>query len=315
MPWPAVCVDDGAAFEAELEAAVHNLDGVFNPGRIALVDASPNPNSVGGKVLSNLVGGGFTGVVYPVNPSHEAVLGVPCYPDLARLPRVPDLAIICSAAEQVPMRVAACGDAGIRALIIVSAGFRETGETGRALERQIAAQRARFEGMRILGPNCLGVIVPRLNLNASFAPALPKHGDIAFISQSGALCASVLDWALEAGIGFSHFVSIGNAVDVDFGDLIDYFGEDPQTKSIILYIESIAQARSFMTAARAFARQKPIIAFKAGRFPASAQAAASHTGAMASEDAVYDAAFQRTGIARVADLGDVFDCAELIGRG
>ena len=315
MPWPAVCVDDGTAFEAEPDVAVHNLDGVFNPGRIALVDVSPNPNSVGGKVLSNLVGGGFTGVVYPVNPAHEAVLGVPCYPDLAHLPRVPDLAIICSAAAQVPRQVAACGEAGIRALIIVSAGFRETGETGRALEREIAAQRARFEGMRILGPNCLGVIVPRLNLNASFAPALPKHGDIAFISQSGALCASVLDWALEAGIGFSHFVSIGNAVDVDFGDLIDYFGEDPQTRSIILYIESIAQARSFMTAARAFARQKPIIAFKAGRFPASARAAASHTGAMASEDAVYGAAFQRTGIARVADLGDVFDCAELIGRG
>ncbi|MGA2381887.1 MAG: GNAT family N-acetyltransferase [Gemmatimonadales bacterium] len=294
---------------------VHNLDCVFNPGRIALVDVSPNPNSVGGKVLGNLVGGGFNGVVYPVNAAHEAVMGVPCYPDLARVPRTPDLAIICSPAEQVPRQVAACGEAGIRGLIIVSAGFKETGEAGERLEQQIREARARFDGMRILGPNCLGVIVPRLNLNASFAPALPKNGDIAFISQSGALCASVLDWALEAGIGFSHFVSIGNALDVDFGDLIDYFGEDPHTRSIILYIESITQARGFMTAARAFARQKPIIAFKAGRFPASARAAASHTGAMASEDAVYDAAFQRTGIARVRDLGDVFDCAELIGRG
>jgi len=294
---------------------VHNLDCVFNPGRIALVDVSPNPNSVGGKVLGNLVGGGFNGVVYPVNAAHEAVMGVPCYPDLARVPRTPDLAIICSPAEQVPRQVAACGEAGIRGLIIVSAGFKETGDAGMRLEQQIREARARFDGMRILGPNCLGVIVPRLNLNASFAPALPKNGDIAFISQSGALCASVLDWALEAGIGFSHFVSIGNALDVDFGDLIDYFGEDPHTRSIILYIESITQARGFMTAARAFARQKPIIAFKAGRFPASARAAASHTGAMASEDAVYDAAFQRTGIARVRDLGDVFDCAELIGRG
>ena len=294
---------------------VSNLDRLFNPGRIALVDVSPNPNSVGGKVLSNLVGGGFTGVVYPVNPSHEAVLGVPCYPDLAHLPRQPDLAIVCSAPDQVPRQVAACGEAGIRAVIIVTAGFKETGDAGAALERQIREARARFDGMRILGPNCLGVLVPRINLNASFAPALPRNGDIAFISQSGALCASVLDWALEGGIGFSHFVSIGNALDVDFGDLIDYFGEDPNTRSIILYVESITQARSFMTAARAFARQKPIIAFKAGRFPAAARAAASHTGAMASEDAVYDAAFQRTGIARVGDLGDVFDCAELIGRG
>ncbi|MGD0993590.1 MAG: GNAT family N-acetyltransferase [Gemmatimonadales bacterium] len=294
---------------------IQNLDCVFNPGRIALIDVSPNPNSVGGKVLGNLVGGGFNGVVYPVNAAHEAVLGVPCYPDLAHVPRTPDLAIICSSADQVPRQVVACGEAGIRGLIIVSAGFKETGDAGMRLEQQIREARARFDGMRILGPNCLGVIVPRINLNASFAPALPKNGDIAFISQSGALCASVLDWALEGGIGFSHFVSIGNALDVDFGDLIDYFGEDPHTRSIILYIESIADARGFMTAARAFARQKPIIAFKAGRFPASARAAASHTGAMASEDAVYDAAFQRAGIARVGDLGDVFDCAELIGRG
>jgi len=294
---------------------IQNLACVFNPGRIALIDVSPNPNSVGGKVLGNLVGGGFNGVVYPVNAAHEAVLGVPCYPDLAHVPRTPDLAIICSSADQVPRQVVACGEAGIRGLIIVSAGFKETGDAGMRLEQQIREARARFDGMRILGPNCLGVIVPRINLNASFAPALPKNGDIAFISQSGALCASVLDWALEGGIGFSHFVSIGNALDVDFGDLIDYFGEDPHTRSIILYIESIADARGFMTAARAFARQKPIIAFKAGRFPASARAAASHTGAMASEDAVYDAAFQRAGIARVGDLGDVFDCAELIGRG
>ncbi len=294
---------------------VHNLGRIFDPRRIALVGVTQNPNSVGGKVLGNLVGGGFTGVVYPVNASQEAVLGVPCYPDLAALPRTPDLAVICSPAVQVPADVAACGEAGIRGLIIMSAGFKETGEAGRELERRIRETQSRFEGMRIIGPNCLGVIVPRLNLNASFAPALPRAGDIAFISQSGALCASVLDWALEGRIGFSHFVSIGNALDVDFGDLIDYFGEDEHTRSIILYIESVSQAREFMTAARAFARQKPIIAFKAGRFPASAQAAASHTGAMASEDAVFDAAFQRTGIARVPDLGDVFDCAELVGRG
>ncbi len=291
------------------------LDRIFNPTRIAVVGVGQNPNTVGGKVLANLVGGGFNGVVWPVNPGHESVLGIQCYPDVARLPKVPELAIICSPAAQVPAQVAACGEAGILGLIIISAGFKETGEAGAALERGIRDERARFDGMRIIGPNCLGVIVPRLGLNASFAPALPRSGDIAFISQSGALCASVLDRALEGKIGFSHFVSVGNAVDVDFGDLIDYFGEDQHTRSIILYIESVSRARSFMTAARAFARQKPIIAFKAGRFPVSAQAAASHTGAMASEDAVYDAAFQRTGIARVGELGDVFDCAELIGRG
>ena len=294
---------------------VHNLGHIFNPARIAVVGVTQNPNSVGGKVLANLVGGGFRGVVYPVNADAEAVLGVPCYPDVALLPKTPDLAIICSPAEEVPRRVAACGEAGIRGLIIMSAGFKETGEAGRRLEQEIRDEQARFDGMRIIGPNCLGIVVPRLNLNASFAPASPRDGDIAFISQSGALCASVLDWALESRIGFSYFVSIGNSLDVDFGDLIDYFGEDEHTRSIILYIESITEARAFMTAARAFARHKPIIAFKAGRFPASAQAAASHTGAMASEDAVYDAAFQRTGVARVSDLADVFDCASLIGRG
>ncbi len=294
---------------------VHNLGRIFDPARIALVGVTQNPNSVGGKVLANLVGGGFRGVVYPVNADAEAVLGVPCYPDVARLPHAPDLAVICSPAEEVPARVLACGDAGIRGVIVMSAGFRETGAAGRKLEEEIRAAQARFEGMRIIGPNCLGIVVPRLNLNATFAPALPRDGDIAFISQSGALCASVLDWALEQHVGFSHFVSIGNSLDVGFGDLIDYFGEDEHTRSIILYVESIGDARGFMTAARAYARQKPIIAFKAGRFPASAQAAASHTGAMASEDAVYDAAFQRTGVARVSDLADIFDCAALIGRG
>lgn len=293
---------------------VHGLGPIFNPQRIALVGVTQNPNSVGGRVLANLVGGGFDGVVYPVNASAESVLGIQCYADVGRLPRRADLAILCAPAADVPRQVAACGEAGIRGLIILSAGFKETGAAGRELEEQIGREQARFDGMRIIGPNCLGIIVPRLGLNASFAAAMPKRGSIAFISQSGALCTSVLDWALEGKIGFSHFVSIGNTIDVDFGDLIDYFGEDEGTRSIILYVEAIAQARKFMTAARAFARQKPIIVFKAGRFPESRRVAASHTGAMASEDAVYDAAFARTGLARVFDLGDIFDCTELIGR-
>ena len=293
---------------------IHNLDPIFQPRRIALVGVTINPNGVGGKVLTNLIGSGFRGVVYPVNAESEAVMGVPCFPSVSSLPKIPDLAVICTPAEQVPGRVRECGAFGIRGVIIMSAGFKETGQAGRLLEEQIRSEAARFDRMRILGPNCLGFIAPGLGLNVSFALGMPKAGHVAFISQSGALCASVLDWAMEGKIGFSYFVSIGNTIDVDFGDLIDYFGEDDSTKSIILYIESIAQARRFMTAARAFAKSKPILAIKAGRFPESAEVAASHTGAMAAEDAVYDAAFQRAGLARVFEMGDVFDCAELIGR-
>lgn len=291
------------------------LDPIFNPQRIALIGVTTNPNSVGGKVLSNLVGAGFMGVVYPVNPATEAVLGIHCFPDIKSLPHTPDLAVICTPAPQVPGLVRECGEAGIHGMIIMSAGFKETGAEGAALEEQIKVEAACFPDMRIIGPNCLGIIVPSLKLNVSFATGTPKAGNVAFISQSGALCTSVLDWAMEGKIGFSYFVSIGNTVDVDFGDLIDYFGDDDNTRSIILYIESISRARKFMTAARAFARSKPILAYKAGRFPESAQVAASHTGAMASEDAVYDAAFQRIGLTRVYDMGEIFDCAELIGRG
>ena len=293
---------------------VHKLDTIFKPQRIALVGVSENPKSVSGTVLRNLVGSGFRGVVYPVNPACEAVAGVSCYPSVRELPRTPDLAVVCSPAEEVPGVVRACGEAGILGVVIVSAGFRETGAAGAALEERVLAEARRFDGMRIVGPNCLGIIVPALDLNATFSLGMPKPGKVAFISQSGALCTSVLDWALEQGIGFSHFVSIGNMLDVDFGDLIDYFGEDEQTESVILYVESLRNARKFMTAARAFARTKPIVAYKAGRFPESARAAASHTGALASEDAIYEAAFERAGIARVFEIGEVFNCAELVGR-
>ncbi len=292
----------------------HKLNNIFNPKRIALIGVTTNPNSVSGKVLINLVSGGFRGVVYPVNPEHEAVMGIPCYPDVKSLPKIPDLGIICSPAEKVPAAVRLCGEAGIRGIIIISAGFRETGEAGLKLEETVRSEIKKFDGMRVLGPNCLGIIVPSLKLNASFAAEMPRQGNIAFISQSGALCTSVLDWAIEGKIGFSYFVSIGNSMDVEFGDLIDYFGDDENTNCIILYIESIQNPRKFMTAARAFARKKPIIVYKAGRFPESAQVAASHTGAMASEDAVYDAAFQRVGLARVYEIGDIFSVAELIGR-
>ncbi|MGZ5469911.1 MAG: acetate--CoA ligase family protein, partial [Candidatus Aminicenantales bacterium] len=290
------------------------LAKIFKPQRIAVIGVSPNPKSVSGRILANLIGGGFRGVVYPVSPTVEAVMGIPCFASAASLPKTADLGIICAAAPQVPNLVRECGQAGIRGLIIVSAGFRETGPAGLALEESILAESRRFEGMRILGPNCLGIISPALSLNASFAGAMPHAGHVAFVSQSGALCTSVLDWAAEEKLGFSHFISTGNMLDVEFGDLIDYLGEDAATKSILLYIESIPDARKFMTAARAFARMKPIVAYKAGRFPESAAAAASHTGALAGEDAVYDAAFERMGVARVFNIGEIFDCADLVGR-
>ncbi len=293
---------------------IRKLNSIFRPQRIALIGVKNDPKSVGGITLSNLVGGGFKGVVYPVNPYHEAVLGIPCYPDVKSLPKTPDLAIITTPANVVPQIIRECGEAGINGIIIMSAGFKEIGPDGNALEARVKTEKERYPDMRVIGPNCLGVIVPGSHMNASFASAMPKKGHVAFISQSGALCSSVLDWALEEKIGFSYFVSIGNSMDVNFGDLIDYFGQDPNTKSIILYVESVTNARSFMTAARAFARKKPIIVYKAGRFPESARAAASHTGAIASEDNIYNAVFRRAGIARVFDIGDIFDFTDLIGR-
>ena len=294
--------------------SIKALDKIFRPQRIAVIGAKSDPNSVGGITLKNLVSGGFNGVVYPVNPKREAVMGIPCYPDVKSLPRTPDLAVITTAAKIVPQLIKECGEAGIKGIVIMSAGFKEVGEEGKKLEEQVKAEVQKYEDMRVIGPNCLGVIVPRMNLNASFASSIPKKGNVAFISQSGALCTSVLDWASEENVGFSYFVSIGNTMDVGFGDLIDYFGQDPGTKSIVLYVESVGNARMFMSAARAFARKKPIIVYKSGRFPESAAAAASHTGAMASEDAIYDAVFQRAGIARVFDIGEIFDFTELISR-
>ncbi len=293
---------------------IKKLDSIFRPKRIALIGVSNDPKSVGGITLKNLVGGGYSGVVYPVNPKREAVLGIPCYPDVQSLPKIPDLAVIMTSAKIVPQLIKECGEAGIHGIIIMSAGFKESGEEGRKLEEQVKEEKAKFPDMRIIGPNCLGIIVPGLSMNVSFADGMPQFGHVGFISQSGALCTSLLDWAFENNVGFSYFVSIGNSVDVNFGDLIDYFGQDPNTKSIVLYVESLSNARIFMSAARAFARKKPIIVYKSGRFPESAAAAASHTGAMASEDSIYDAVFRRAGIARVYNFGDIFDFTDLIGR-
>ncbi len=292
---------------------IKKLNSIFRPKRIALIGVAADPNSVGGLTLRNLVGGGFRGVVYPVNPRHEAVLGISCFPSVKSLPKTPDLAVITTKSEAVPQIVEECGEAGITGVIIMSAGFKEIGEEGKELENKVKHIVKKYQ-MRVIGPNCLGIIVPNQRLNLSFANSMPKKGSVAFISQSGALCTAVLDWAMGENIGFSYFVSIGNTMDVGFGDLIDFFGQDANTKSIVLYVESISFAQEFVTAARAFARKKPIIVYKAGRFPESAQAAASHTGAMASEDAIYDALFRRAGVARVYNIGNIFDFTDFIGR-
>ncbi len=294
--------------------SIRNLGKIFNPHRVAVIGASSNPGTVGFSVLRNMINAGFTGVVYPVNPKRESVQGIQSYPDIPSLPRIPDLAVICTPGSTVPGLVRQCGEAGIRGLVILSAGFREIGSEGKALEAEVKAAAAEFDGMRIIGPNCLGIIVPRIGMNATFAAGHPPDGNVAFISQSGALCTSILDWAVDEGIGFSYFVSVGNMIDVDFGDLIDYFGEDEKTRSILLYIESVSEARKFMSASRAFARSKPILVYKAGRFAESAKAASSHTGAMAGEDSVYDAAFRRAGMVRVYEIGDLFDSAELLAK-
>ncbi|HVA48279.1 MAG TPA: bifunctional acetate--CoA ligase family protein/GNAT family N-acetyltransferase [Pirellulales bacterium] len=293
---------------------VHNLDKIFRPKSVAVIGASEQPGKVGHTVLHNLLSFGFGGAVHAVNPKQSSVQGVPAVAHVGQLSPPPDLAVICTPAPTVPGVVRECGEAGTRGIVILSAGFREVGPEGRALEEEIRREAERYEGLRIIGPNCLGVIAPQIGLNASFASTMPKAGHVAFLSQSGALCTSVLDWALDENIGFSNFVSIGNMLDVGVGDLIDYFGADPATRSIVLYIESITDARQFMSAARAFARSKPIVVYKAGRFPQSAKAAASHTGAMAGVDAVYDAALERAGAVRVTQVDDLFDCAELLAR-
>ena len=288
-----------------------NLDKIFNPRRIAVIGASGRENSVGAKLLRNLIGVGYRGVVYPVNPFRPTVQGITAYPNIKRIPRKVELAIIATPAHTVPQIIEECGAVGVSGVVIVSAGFREAGEEGKALEKQILKYRNRYK-MRIIGPNSLGVMRPRIKLNATFANKTAEPGKIAFISQSAALCSSVLDWASEAHVGFSAVVSVGSMLDVDFGDLIDYFGTDTQTTSIVLYLESTKNARKFMSAARGFARAKPIVVVKAGRFRESAEAALSHTGALCGEDAVYDAAFRRAGVVRVEAIDELFNCAEAL---
>lgn len=288
------------------------LAPIFTPRSVAVVGASDRPGSVGCTVLTNLAASPFGGPVWPVNPKRATVLGLPAYKSIAGLPGVPDLIVVTTPAATVPGIIEEAVQAGVPAGIVISAGFKEVGESGKELERQIASS---IRGkMRLIGPNCLGVMNPVGGVNANFAKAMAPAGRLAFLSQSGALGTAVLDWCIRERVGLSGFVSAGSMLDVSFGELIDHYGQDPNTDSIVIYMESIGDARSFLSAARAVAMNKPILVIKAGRTAAAAKAAASHTGSLTGSDDVLDAAFQRAGVLRVNSIGELFYVAEALAK-
>jgi len=289
------------------------LSVFFSPKTVAVLGATESAGSMGRTVLWNLVTNPFGGTVFPVNPERTSVLGIKAYPSITAVPEKVELAVISTPPETVPRLITECVDAGVQGAIIVSAGFKEIGPDGLRLEEQIL-ENARRGNLRIIGPNCLGVMSPLTGLNATFAVGMARPGNVAFISQSGALCTSVLDWSLREMVGFSCFISIGSMIDVGWGDLIDYLGDDQSTRSIVMYMESIGDARSFLSAAREVALTKPIIVIKAGRTEAAVKAAASHTGALTGSDEVLDAAFRRGGVLRVNNISELFDMAEVLAK-
>jgi acetyltransferase len=298
----------------ELAMNIHRLQALFQPASVAVIGASNRPNRIGTLVMNNLLRAGFPGPVMPVNPKHQSVCGVLAYPDVASLPITPDMAVVCTPPATVPELVEQLGRRGTQAVTVLTAGLaRQRDDHGRTLQ-EVMLKTARAHGMRILGPNCLGLLVPGSGLNASFAHLDALPGKVAFVSQSGALGTAVIDWARAHNIGFSHFVSLGDSVDVDFGDVLDYLAVEPATRAILLYIEAIRDARKFMSAARAAARNKPVLVIKSGREAEGAKAAASHTGALAGVDHVYHAAFRRAGMLRVYDIDELFGAVETLAR-
>lgn len=289
------------------------LDVFFAPKSVALIGASDKEGSVGRTLLWNLITSPFGGSVYPVNPKRSHVLGIRTYPSITSVPEKIDLAIIVTPAASVPGLVRECGMRGVKGVVVISAGFKEIGAEGNKLEQEVLAE-ARKAGIRLIGPNCLGVMSPLTGLNATFASHIARPGKVGFISQSGALCTAILDWSLQNNVGFSAFLSLGSMVDVGWGDLIYYLGNDPQTESIVIYMETIGDARSFLSAAREVALNKPIIIIKPGRTEAAAAAAASHTGSLAGSDDVLEAAFQRSGILRVNSIADLFYMAGVLAK-
>jgi len=289
------------------------LDCIFSPQSVALIGATESENSVGRTVLENLLQGQFPGAIYPVNPKRETVLGVKAYPSILATPGKVDLAVIVTPPPTIPGIIKDCAQKGVPGAIIISAGFKEIGPAGLELERQVLVE-ARKGNMRIVGPNCLGVMAPVGKLNATFAAGMAKAGSVGFLSQSGALCTAVLDWSLKENVGFSAFVSLGSMADVGWGDLIFHLGDDPATRSIVIYMETIGDARAFLSAAREVALTKPIIVIKPGRTSAAAKAAASHTGSLTGSDEVLQAAFQRAGVLRVDNISELFDMAEVLSK-
>jgi len=287
--------------------SIRHLDSLFEPRSVAVIGASDRPASVGATVWRNVASGGFGGPFWPVNRKREQVGDVPAYKDVASLPQAPDLAVICTPPDTVPDLIDALGRRGTHAAVVLTAGFSKK-------QKQAMLDAARRHLLRILGPNCLGLMAPHAGLNATFAHVGAERGTLAFVSQSGALVTAVLDWARGRGIGFSHCVSLGEHADVDFGDMLDWLASDPHTRAILLYIESIESARKFMSAARAAARNKPVLVVKAGRSAMGQAAAASHTGALAGSDLVYDAAIRRAGMLRVDTLQDLFSAAETLAH-
>jgi acetyltransferase len=285
------------------------LDAMFDPKSVAVIGASEKAGSVGRALLESLQS--FRGRVFPINPNHPTLLAQKAFPTIGDTPQEVDLAVIATPAATVPGVIAECATAGVKGAVIISAGFKECGPAGAELEERTLARRGK---MRIIGPNCVGVMLPHIGLNATFAKPLALPGNIGFISQSGALCTAILDWSRSTQLGFSAFISIGSMADVDWGDLIDHLGDDPHTRSILLYMESVGDARSFLSAAREVALTKPIIAIKVGRSGAAAKAAASHTGALTGSDDVLDAAFRRVGVLRVDTIEELFGLAELLGK-
>jgi len=306
-------VDLTTGIQRKKDIVRRDLEVFFRPRSVALIGATDRPGHVGRSVLWNLISSPFGGTVYPVSLTKNSVLGIKAYPGVRSLPEAADLAVIVTPAETVPGVIEECALAGVKGAVVISAGFRESGRRGLELERQILAA-ARPAKMRIVGPNCLGVMCPISGLNATFAHTVARPGSVAFVSQSGAMCTGILDWSLREQIGFSAFISAGSMLDVGWGALIDYLGDDPHTRSIVIYMESIGDARSFLSAAREVALNKPIIVIKAGRTEQAAKAAASHTGSMAGSDEVLEAAFRRVGVLRVNSVSDIFYMTEVLAN-
>jgi len=291
----------------------HPLDVFFTPNNIAVIGATEAPGSVGRTTLWNLISSPFGGTVFPVNPKRSSVLGIRAYPSITAVPEQCDLVVIVTPPPTIPGIIRECGQNGVKGAVVISAGFKEIGEEGSKLEQQLLEE-ARAAGIRVIGPNCLGLMSPLTGVNATFAAGMARPGNVGFISQSGALCTAVLDWSFEEQVGFSAFISVGSMVDVGWGDLIHYLGMDPRTRSILIYMESVGDARSFLSAAREVALRKPIIVIKAGRTSQGGKAAASHTGSLTGSDDVLEAAFRRCGVLRVNSIAELFYMAEVVAK-